>query len=57
MGRCQAGFCLPKTVEILARELNVKESEIIKAQEGSGYLLPEKDDRDEGHWEEGGKEV
>lgn len=57
MGRCQAGFCLPKTVEILARELNVKESEIIKAQEGSGYLLSEKDDRDEGHWEEGGKEA
>lgn len=41
MGRCQAGFCLPKTIEILARELGVDESEIRKAQEGSYYLLPE----------------
>lgn len=41
MGRCQAGFCLPKTVEILARELQVDESEILKAGEGSFYLLKE----------------
>lgn len=40
MGRCQAGFCLPRTVEILARELQVDESEILKAEEGSRYLLP-----------------
>lgn len=57
MGRCQAGFCLPKTVEILARELNVKESEIIKAQEGSGYLLSEQDDRETKHLKEGGNEA
>ena len=30
MGRCQAGFCSPKTMEILARELNVPISEITK---------------------------
>lgn len=41
MGRCQAGFCLPKTIEILARELGKDESEIEKAQEGSYYLIPE----------------
>ena len=39
MGRCQAGFCTPKTVEILARELGVDESEIQKAGAGSYYLL------------------
>lgn len=41
MGRCQSGFCLPKVVEILARELGVSESEICKNEEGSVYLLPE----------------
>lgn len=41
MGRCQSGFCAPKTVEILARELGVDVSEIQKAGEGSWYLLPE----------------
>lgn len=40
MGRCQSGFCLPKVVEILARELGVPESEICKNEEGSFYLLP-----------------
>ena len=39
MGRCQAGFCTPRTVEILARELGVDESEIQKARAGSYYLL------------------
>lgn len=39
MGRCQAGFCTPRTVEILARELGVDESEIQKAGTGSYYLL------------------
>lgn len=31
MGRCQSGFCSPKTVEILARELGVDRSEIKKS--------------------------
>lgn len=29
-GRCQAGFCLPRTMEILARELKVEVTEITK---------------------------
>lgn len=38
MGRCQSGFCVPKTVEILARELGKDVSEITKSGEGSNYL-------------------
>ena len=30
MGRCQAGFCTPRTMEILARELKADQSEITK---------------------------
>lgn len=41
MGRCQSGFCAPKTVEILARELKKDESEIVKSEPDSWYLLPE----------------
>lgn len=41
MGRCQAGFCSPKTIEILARELSVNENQICKAGEGSYYLTGE----------------
>lgn len=38
MGRCQAGFCSPKTVEILARELGKDMSEITKNEKGSEFL-------------------
>ncbi|MCM1027203.1 MAG: NAD(P)/FAD-dependent oxidoreductase [Roseburia sp.] len=38
MGRCQAGFCLPRTVEILSRELGVDPGEIRKNNKGSEYL-------------------
>jgi glycerol-3-phosphate dehydrogenase len=38
MGRCQAGFCGPKVLEILARELGVKETEINKNNFGS-YMV------------------
>lgn len=38
MGRCQAGFCSPKTLEILARELGVDQSEIKKAGRDSVVL-------------------
>lgn len=31
MGRCQAGFCSPRTMEILARELKVSQLEITKS--------------------------
>ncbi|MGN0376847.1 MAG: NAD(P)/FAD-dependent oxidoreductase [Suilimivivens sp.] len=54
MGRCQAGFCLPKTIEILARELHVDESEIMKAEEGSCYLLPEEETEKGSFIQEGG---
>lgn len=39
MGRCQSGFCNPRVVEILSRELGVDESEIRKAGRDSWYLL------------------
>lgn len=38
MGRCQSGFCSPKTLEILARELHVDQSEIRKAGRDSLVL-------------------
>ncbi|MBR1861092.1 MAG: NAD(P)/FAD-dependent oxidoreductase [Lachnospiraceae bacterium] len=38
MGRCQAGFCSPKTVEILARELWKDIGEISKNDPGSEFL-------------------
>ena len=39
MGRCQAGFCSPKTVEILARELGKDIAEITKNNPGSEFLV------------------
>ena len=38
MGRCQAGFCSPKVVEILAGELGKDMSEICKNDKGSRFL-------------------
>lgn len=38
MGRCQGGFCMPRVVEILARELNIGPDKVLKAGEGS-YIL------------------
>ena len=42
MGRCQAGFCSPKTLEILARELGKDITEITKHGEGSEFLSEHK---------------
>lgn len=39
MGRCQSGFCSPKVVEILARELKVKQETITKAGGTSSFLV------------------
>lgn len=39
MGRCQAGFCNPKTVEILARELQQDIGEITKCGPGSEFIV------------------
>jgi glycerol-3-phosphate dehydrogenase len=41
MGRCQGGFCGPRVVEILARELNIKPTEVTKRGSGSRILLHE----------------
>ncbi len=38
MGRCQSGFCAPKTVEILARELGADVGEITKSGGESRFL-------------------
>ncbi|MEG2439872.1 MAG: NAD(P)/FAD-dependent oxidoreductase [Acetivibrio sp.] len=38
MGRCQAGFCTPKTMDILARELEISPFEIQKAGKNSKLL-------------------
>lgn len=38
MGRCQGGFCGPKVIEILARELNVSPTEITKNNPGSNMV-------------------
>ncbi len=38
MGRCQAGFCTPRTMEILARELHISMEDICKNAPGSQML-------------------
>ncbi|MEG1993141.1 MAG: FAD-dependent oxidoreductase, partial [Acetivibrio sp.] len=38
MGRCQAGFCTPKTMDILARELEISPFEVQKAGKNSKLL-------------------
>ena len=38
MGRCQAGFCTPKTMEILSRELGISMKDITKNRPGSEFL-------------------
>ena len=39
MGRCQGGFCSPRVMEILARELNVPMSTITKCGAGSEIIV------------------
>ncbi len=38
LGRCQSGFCLPKTLEILSRETGMEITEIDKCGENSEFL-------------------
>ena len=45
MGRCQAGFCSPRTMEILARELGVEMSEITKTGGDSKIIVGVNKDR------------
>ena len=39
MGRCQAGFCSPRTMEILAREVPMAMNEISKSGGKSTYIV------------------
>ena len=39
MGRCQGGFCAPRVMEILARELGVSQLDVTKAGPGSELLV------------------
>ena len=41
MGRCQGGFCYPKVMEILSRELNIPLDKITKKGRGSEILTGE----------------
>ena len=45
MGRCQAGFCSPRTIEILSRERGVDPSEITKAGGESRIIVGINKDR------------
>jgi glycerol-3-phosphate dehydrogenase len=38
MGRCQGGFCGPRVLEILARELGISPLEVCKNEKGSEML-------------------
>lgn len=44
MGRCQSGFCSPRTMEILARELGVSLSDITKSGGKSKIIVGENKD-------------
>lgn len=46
MGRCQSGFCAPKTMEILSRELSVPLDEICKNNRDSRMITGRKKGRD-----------
>jgi len=41
MGRCQGGFCLPRVMDILSRELKIDKTQITKFRKNS-YILTEK---------------
>jgi glycerol-3-phosphate dehydrogenase len=45
MGRCQAGFCSPRVMELLARELGVSQSEITKSGGESRMIVGTTKDR------------
>ena len=45
MGRCQAGFCSPRVMEILARELGVEQNEITKSGGASRLIVGTAKDR------------
>lgn len=54
MGRCQAGFCGPRAVELLAREMGKRMTDITQKGRGSELLLKRsRDMEDAGTMEEG----
>ncbi|GKT33821.1 FAD-dependent oxidoreductase, partial [Aduncisulcus paluster] len=40
-GRCQGGFCGPRVLEILAREMNVEPTEIVQENKDAYILIGE----------------
>lgn len=40
MGRCQGGFCGPRVVDLLARELGVSPLTILQDRDAAKFLLP-----------------
>lgn len=44
MGRCQGGFCGPRVMEIIARELGVNISEVVKSEKDSKIITSETKD-------------
>lgn len=45
MGRCQAGFCSPRTIEILARELGIDAADVTKSGGASKIIVGINKDR------------
>lgn len=39
MGRCQGGFCQPKVLEIIARELKISPLDVLQDKDGSNIVL------------------
>ena len=39
MGRCQSGFCSPRTMEILERELSMSMYDVTKNGVGSSFVV------------------
>ncbi len=47
MGRCQAGFCSPRVMEILHRELGIPMEKITKSG-GKSFIVPERTKAEKG---------
>ncbi|MFX0071957.1 MAG: NAD(P)/FAD-dependent oxidoreductase [Candidatus Hermodarchaeota archaeon] len=56
MGRCQGGFCRPRVIEILSRELNVPYDQVTKRGDDTYYLVAETKDLALKSIESGGEE-
>jgi len=41
LGRCQGGFCGPRVLEILSRELGVPQADILQDQDGTILITGE----------------